>query len=333
MGDDGHRAVAWLSAETTLLHRRPLDWFLLLGDRVLVAAGLLGLVAVPIWWTVASGLAPLIARTPILYLLFALISGNFTLITIVVSISQFVLARHLESPGEARQQMREVAGYRQEVSEITRENVIPVTPGGFLLVLFRSIDRDVRALLDREWLESEAALRGEVEAVVSDLATNAADVIDLVERTDGSVDRALFTTLEMNYSEYFYGAYRLRAEYGEELPEAVDDDLRRLERHVEQVDIARRYFKTVLIQSQLSSLSRLLLFIGLPVLVATVLLMLLFTAPSGSAVSRPVLSVVIPVVVIVGFAPIALLTAYILRLATVVHRTAAMYPFTTRLGR
>jgi len=35
-------------------------------------------------------------------------------------------------------------------------------------------------------------------------------------------------------------------------------------------------------------------------------------------------------VVTAGFAPIVLLTAYILRLATVVHRTAAMYPFTTR---
>ena len=32
----------------------------------------------------------------------------------------------------------------------------------------------------------------------------------------------------------------------------------------------------------------------------------------------------------VGFAPIVLLTSYILRLATVVQRTAAMYPFTTR---
>lgn len=327
------RTRTWLVAEVTLLRYRPVDWFLLVGDRLLVAAGLLGLVAVAIWWTVASGLAPLISRTPILYLLFALISGNFTLITIVVSISQFVLTRHLESPGEARQQMREMVGYRQEVSEITRERVIPVTPAGFLLVLFRSIDRDVTELLERDWADSEAELRADVEAAVAELAAHAAAVIDLVERTDGGIDRALFTTLEMNYSRYFYDAYRLRAEYGEDLPEAIDDDLRGLERSVEQVDVARRYFKTVLIQSQLSSLSRLLLFIGLPVLVATVVLMLLFTAPSGAAISRPVLSVVIPVVVIVGFAPIALLSAYILRLATVVHRTAAMYPFTTRFGR
>jgi hypothetical protein len=33
-----------------------------------------------------------------------------------------------------------------------------------------------------------------------------------------------------------------------------------------------------------------------------------------------------------GFAPILLLTAYILRLATVARRTTSMYPFTNQVG-
>lgn len=319
-----------VAAELSILKYRPVDWFLVSGNRLAVAGGLLALVAAVLWWVVLSGLAPLSARTPLLYLLFALISGNFTLVTIVVSISQFVLARHLESPGEVREQMREIVGYRQEVSEVTRERVVPVTPAGFFLVLFGSIDRDVNDLRTRDWTSSEADLHRDVEDLVADLETHAEHVIDLLEGSDAGLTRALFATLDANYSRYFHGAYRLRAAYGEDLPPAVAEDLDRLEQHVEQVDVARRYFKTVLIQSELSSLSRLLLAIGVPVLVATVVLMLLFTAPSGPAVSRPVLSVVIPLVVTVGFAPIVLLTAYILRLATVVHRTAAMYPFTTR---
>jgi hypothetical protein len=86
----------------------------------------------------------------------------------------------------------------------------------------------------------------------------------------------------------------------------------------------------VFIQTELASLSRALLYIGLPVLVVTVLVTLLFTAETGPAIAPDVLAVIFPAVVTAGFAPLVLLAAYIIRLATVVKRTAAMYPFTTR---
>gem|GEM_PF-1842626 len=225
------------------------------------------LIAAVFWWVVLSGLAPLTRRTPILYLLFALISGNVTLITIVVSISQFVLARHLETPGEVLEQMREVVGYRQTVSDVTGERVVPVTPSGFFLVLFRGVDRDVERIRTREWGEADTELRRDLANLVEDLETHAEYVIGLVEGSGGGIRHALFATLDANYSRYFYGVYRLRSVYGDDLPAGVADDLDRLERHLEQVDVARRYFKTVLIQSELASLSRLLLFFGLPVLV------------------------------------------------------------------
>lgn len=312
--------------------RRPLDravdWFLLSGNRLAISAGLLVGVAAVVWWTVASGLAPLTERTPVLFLLFVLLSGNITLLAIVVSLSQFVLARHLETPGEVQEALRAVVGYRREVSEVSEEPVVPVTPTGFFLVLFRGIERDVAGLRAREWASEEAELGEEVEALVGDLAGHAARVIRLLEAGEGGLRRALFATLGTNYSRYFHGAYRLRAAYGEELPPAVAADLDRLERRVEQVDVARRYFKTVLIQSELASLSRHLLYIGVPILLVTVVLMLAFTAPDP-ALPRSVLAVAIPAVVTVGFAPILLLATSILRLATVVQRTAAMYPFTT----
>lgn len=323
-------ARAGVAAELELLRYRPVDWFLLSGNRLVVSAGLLAVVAGVLWWVVLTGMAPLTERTPILFLLFALISGNFTLIAIVVSISQFVLSRHLESPGEIRDRMRETATYRQEVGEITGEHAVPVTPEGFFLVLFRGIERGVGTLLDREWDPSQAELRQDIEAAVAGLDDHAAHVVDLVEGSDAGIRYALFSTLDTNYSRYFYGVYWLRSEYGGDLPASVEEDLARLERYVEHVDVARRYFKTVLIQSELSSLSRLLLYIGIPVQLATVVLTLLFTASSSPAITRPMLSVVIPLIVTAGFAPIILLTVYILRLATVVQRTAAMYPFTTR---
>lgn len=310
-----------------ILNHRPTEWFLFDGDRLVVSAGLLVVVAALLWGAVLTGLAPLAEPTPILFLLFALIGGNFTLITIVVSISQFVLARHLESPGEIRDRLKEIVGYRREVGEVTRQRVLPVTPRGFTLLLFRSIERDAEALRAVEWEPDNPDLEGEIEAPAAELSAHASHVIGLLEDRDVGVRNALFATLNANYSRFFYDAYRLRAEHEAELPEGVTDHLRRLEKHVEQVDVARRYFKTVFIQSELSSLTRLLLYVGPPIQIVSVVLMLAYTAPSDALLIRPALPVVIPLVVTAGFAPFALLTAYLLRLATVVERTAVMYPF------
>lgn len=326
--DGGHPS----GRDLDLLAYRPVEWFLVDGNRLVVSGALLAVVAAIIWGAVLTGLAPLTERTPVLFLLFALIGGNFTLITIVVSISQFVLSRHLESPGEVRDRMAEMVTYRQAVGDLTGERLIPVTPTGFMLLLFRSIERDARQVAATDWEGVDDDVAADVDELLDDVADHAAYVVDLLENRDGGIRPALFATLNTDYSRYFYHTYRLRDGYGEALPAVAAEALTGVERHIEQVDVARRYFKTVLIQSELSTLTRLLLYIGPPVQIVSVVLMLLYTAPDPELVSRPVLIVVIPAVVTAGFAPFALLTAYILRLATVVKRTALMYPFASGPG-
>lgn len=332
MGVRWNKIRSQVAVEFGILKHRPLDWFLLRGNRLLVSAGLLIVITVVLWWIVSSGVAPLTNRTPLLYLLFALISGNFTLITIVVSINQFVLTRHMASPGEVREQFQETKRYRQEIRETTTESVIPVTPTGLFLVLFRHIDRDIHDLQDRAWTSSEDELRQDVENVVADLEAHAEEMVELVVERDDGRKHALFSTLEIDYSQYIFDIYQLRFEYNDTLPEPMIDVLNRLERHIEQTDVARQYVKTIFIQSELASLSRLLLYIGIPVQIGTVILLLRFTATSPPVMSQPALSVAILVVVTAGFVPFILLTTYIIRLATVVQRTAAILPFTTNEG-
>lgn len=314
-------------ADSWLLDRRPTAWLLLSGNRLVVSAGLLALAGALFWGVVLAGLAPLTERTPVLFIIFALIGGNFTLITIVVSISQFILARHLQSPGEIREQLEEIIGYRRAVGEVTRRNVLPVMPKGFVLLLFRGIERDSERLRAADWGDADGELQAEVEETVAELDAHAGHVIDLLDGRNGSVRNALFATLNANYSLFFYDAYRLRTDHGEDLPAEVVDALSRLEQHVEQVDIARRYFKSVFIQSELSALTRLLLYAGSPIQVVLVALMLVYTAPPDTFALDPVLPVLVPLLVTLGFAPFAFLTAYILRLSTVVQRTTVMYPF------
>lgn len=81
-------------------------------------------------------------------------------------------------------------------------------------------------------------------------------------------------------------------------------------------------------------LSRALILAGLPALVIVVTGLFVFTVPTGASVSRPVLAYFLPAIVAIGFVPLAVLLAFVLRIATVSQRTAAMVPFRTpRQGR
>jgi hypothetical protein len=326
-------AVEWY-----VLKRHPREWFLLNGNRLAVTGFGLLVVSATIWTAVTTGLVPLERETPVLFLLFALISGNFTLITIVVSISQFVLSRHLESPGEIREKTDEMVQYRREVGATTNQRVVPVAPSAFVLMLFRTIAHRVEALSAELTTGSVAegtvdeAVSSELDGLVTGLGEHVEYVIALLSRPSTGLNHALFTTLNASYEQDIYDAWRLRTEHAETLPDEAVDALDDLVESLEQVDVARRVFKTVFIQSELATLSRTLLYIGVPVQVATVVLMLLFTGSGEWTTAPATLRLVIPTIVTVGFAPILLLTAYILRLATVARRTASMYPFTNQIG-
>jgi len=305
------------------------EWLLLGGNRLHVSAVLLVVVAGAIVALVASGVAPLLRSTPIEFLVFALISGNFVLISIVVSLNQFVLSRHLESPDEIRSRMDEMLGYRKEVSVTARRDVLPITQSGFLVVLFHTLGRQIRDL-EREIPETtDEAAQEELWILTGELEGHCAAVLDRLERTGHGVQGALFEMLNESYASFIYLTYHIESEHAAGLSAGAAELLGEVNQSLEQLDVARRFFKTVFIQSQLASLSRRLLYIGIPVQLLSVLLMLAFTAPTGSLPSTGVLQVVVSAIVVLGFAPIVILTAYIIRLSTVAERTAAMYPFTS----
>jgi len=304
------------------------EWLLLTGDRLLVSALLLAVVAAAAVAAVASGAVPLVGTQPVLFVLFALVSGNFTLVTIVVSLNQFVLTRHLESPDEIRRRMDEMLGYRREVGEASARTVLPITPSGFLEVLFHTLAREGRDLAREAPEVDDETAQAAMQHLADELAGHTTYVIDLLEDTPSGAQPALFTTLNASYAAYIHLAFYLESEHAGALTDEAASLLGDVVRSLEQIDVARRSFKTVFIQSELASLSRRLLYIGLPVQILTVLLMLSFSTPAGDGPPRAVLSVVIPTVVVLGFAPFVILTAYILRLSTVAQRTAAMYPFT-----
>lgn len=91
--------------------------------------------------------------------------------------------------------------------------------------------------------------------------------------------------------------------------------------------MARQYFKTLYTQTELSYISRTLLYAGVVAEAVLVSTLLILTTSRGAPASMS--AAAIPPVAGVGLLPLSVLFAFVLRLATVTQRTAAITPFTT----
>ena len=87
--------------------------------RVTVALGFAGLLLAFLTVFSATGLAPMTDVQSLFYAYSALVGGNITLITVVVSLNQLLLSRELQTPGEVRSQIDNAIDYRSEGSLAT----------------------------------------------------------------------------------------------------------------------------------------------------------------------------------------------------------------------
>jgi hypothetical protein len=323
---------SWIAFELELLRYDPREWLLVTGDRLLV--GLLGLVvlATTFGLVVASGLVPLRKETPILFLLFALIGANFTLIAIVTSLSQLVLSRRLESPGDVRRKMHETISYREDVAEAIQRSVVPVKPDAFFLVLYQRVRADVDLLERVQSGGRTRHAREELGDLVAGLRAHTDYVIDVLENPASEMKHALFVSLTADYEEFVHRTWYLQAEQLDEFTDRVAEPLSRLAETVQHIEVASRTFKTVFIEAEVSELSRVLLYVGLPAQIGAVVVTLLYTAPGAAPpLSLPVLRVLVPGVLTAGFAPFLVLSSYVVRLTVVARRTADTFPFSSQL--
>jgi hypothetical protein len=334
MTDGGPKGgESWIRFELELLQRNPRRWALLTGNRLLVALLQFLLLAAAVAGLVASGLVPFREETPVLFLLFALIGANFTLIAIVTSLSQFVLGRRLESPVDIREKIQGTIEYREAVGSSTGQRVIPVQPDAFLSVLYQGVRTDLDTLEALRLEGRTRFAREELGELVADLGRHCDYVIDMLRRPSSGVKHALFVSLGGNYENAVYRAWHLQWEHADEFTAAAAEPLARLAEKLQHIEVARRLLKTVFIESEVSELSRYLLYVGLPVQLVAVGLTLVYTTPgAGPPLPLPTLRVLVPAVIVAGFTPFLLLSSYIVRLTVVASRTADTFPFSSHLS-
>lgn len=270
----------------------------------------------------------LVERAPIQGLYQALVIATVTGATLVLTLSQLVLAEEFGPVGEQRARMEAAISFRREVEGMTADEMASARPSRVLKALLATI-------LDRASAVQEAA--GGLED--PDLAETIGHYVDHVRRgarmATSRLEPSSFGTFRtvkavfgFDVSAVLHETGRLRSRAA--LQEA--DDLRTaldaIEEALEVFGSARAHLKAMYFQRELGDLSRWIIYTSFPAIVVAVASLLFFdpTAMDSGWTALAVASVTISV----ALTPFAILLAYVLRIVKVSQVTFSHSPFLVR---
>ncbi|SNZ17289.1 hypothetical protein SAMN06269185_2970 [Natronoarchaeum philippinense] len=303
-------------------------WLLLSGNRLLLAAGVVAVITaatLAILWT--FGVAAVLPRSPMNFVYSSLLTGNLTLLTVVLSINQLVLSRELGDPGTLRQRVDATLNFRSEVEETTAASVTPKSPGAFLRHLHESVADEVDAVEEMLHDVDDADADRRLSSVTDSLRRDIRRVNRTLDDEADSIFAVIGATLSTTHAEQLNDIERVRAGCDDSLPDTLPVRLERIRDALLQIDVARNYFRTIYVQKELAYLSRVLLYVGVPAIAASGLSLLVYNAGYVTPASASLYAALVAVTVPLGFAPLAILFAFVLRLSWIAQRTSAIPPF------
>lgn len=303
------------------------DWLFLDVNRTVLAGGFLAVaLAVFVWLEVVGVIFPAQTQTSFLYLFSSLAGGNITLVTIVITINQLVLARELRSPRELRTELQAAEDYRNTVKDETHQATISEQPQNFLQILTESTRHHVREIDVTTDEANGTAVDDEVTNLRSNLLAELDRIVTSLDQSGQGVFPALSTILNADFSTRLTHSRWIREVYADDISNTTRDRLQDLEDRLENLDIARQYLKTIFIQRELAGLSKQVTYTGF---IAEVVALSFLMYAGYLSVRPPLLgqAFVIPLSVTLSLAPLAILLSHVLRIATIAERTVAITPF------
>lgn len=315
------------SLRASLIRTR--EWLFLVENRMLIAVGFLAVIFLILLAIELLTSFDKETLQPLFYIFGALIGGDFTLITIVISINLLVISQQLGAPGDLRRQIEETNKYREAVEEEVDRDVAPLTPTDFLQLLFDQTKAQLDTVSDELEGVSDTEARDDLEQLASRLRTQIEHVETLLSRAEVGLFEALSVTLQTNYSQEIFEIRTLTDDHSDQYSDRVADALNDLVVRLEQIDVARQYLKTLYIQDELAKISRVLLYTVIPAVVVAIIMMHQFAASNQVVLTPTVLSALVPVALTIGIAPLSVLFTFVLRVSMVSQRTVAITPFTT----
>lgn len=301
-------------------------WFLLTGNRltvsVLVLLGIGGLLA----GAGLLGIATVTKPSRVLWFLNGTINGLLTLVPISVGVNQIVLSHEFGSVEDLYERRRDITEFRKRVERHTNATTSSPRTATFFSTLLATVAETARSVRREYDRDRDGEIPEEVRTLVRSLAEQAERTNDELDAEETSMLRTLLTMLNYDNSVHFDETRRLR-EGTSDLDAEVQAKLHRLEELLTEIDAARQYLKTVVVERQLARLSRLLIYTGILAIAVAVVGIFSYRDVAWLALSGPLLVGVASTLVAVSLLPLAVLSAYILRIATVARRTAMFGPF------
>lgn len=305
-----------------------MDRTLLAGILAIVMFGVfvgLGAYAVPAFRTYMT------QSVPTRYTFQAFITALITGVTLVVTINQLVLSQELGPLPDQRERMSGSMSFRGDVEDIFG-TASPPEPAAFLRALVENTTEKAETLRETVSGNSNDDLVTNTNQFVDNIADNAEVVSENIEDENFGSYAVVKAALDYNYSWKIYQAHRLRDIFGEDMSDDEQRALIELIRVLTFFGPAREHIKTLYFQWELVDLSRSILYTSIPALVSSAALAT-YLAPSsfpGVTLGIDNLVWIVSAGITVGSFPFLLLTAYVLRLATIAKRTLAIGPFILR---
>lgn len=192
------------------------NWLLLEGDRLVIAGRvvlLTFLALLAVLWT--YGLDSLNPKSPVYFLFGSLLTGDMTLLTVVLSINQLVLARELGAPGTLQERIDGAVRYLDEVEAVAETGVSPKSPPGFLRYLHESVESRANALEGRAPGVRDETLQRRIGALADSLLEDVRRVNRTLERERPQIFSVVSATLATNHASQLQEIAEFREEHAD----------------------------------------------------------------------------------------------------------------------
>lgn len=304
----------------------PMRWLLLTGDRLAVAGAVLGGVAALFVGAGILGLATVTTPSRVMWYLNGTVNGLLTLVPISVGVNQIVLSQELGSIQDLYERRKEIGEFRQRVESQTDTAVSSPRASAFSATLLSAV-AETAASFRREYRRGGDRSTDDIERYVRSVVAEAEATRDRLPEDEYDMLGTLLVMVQYGDSLQFHETRRLNDDPNVDLSDEAAAKLDELEELFVEIDAVRQYLKTVVIERQLARLSRLLVFTGVPAVAVAALGIFTYRDVAGLELSHAALVLIAGSLVAVSLVPLAILSAYILRVATIARRTAAFGPF------
>jgi hypothetical protein len=257
----------------------------------------------------------------------ALITG----VTLVVTISQLIISQENGPLGEQRTRMSETMDFRDYIKELTGKPA-PADPSAFLREIINATQERANALEAEMESSDNEDLKGEVDEFVDSITGNADTVREKLDGAKFGTFDVVYASMDYNYSWNIFQIERLLADYGEDIDEEQRDALEDLRTSFAMFGPAREHVKTLYFQWELINLSRFILYVAIPALLVSGMMLAFVDATTftGTILGVETLLWLVGVTFTITLVPFFLLTSYIVRIATAAKRTLAIGPLILR---